>query len=90
MGIVDRLRNLTGKAEDTAVEHKDQIRQAVQKAEATADQRTVRPPLSALQCESEVHGRRDRESEAEEASEPIDPLGQLQICKDRERQVGQR
>jgi ElaB/YqjD/DUF883 family membrane-anchored ribosome-binding protein len=40
MGIVDRLRNLTGKAEDTAVEHKDQIRQAVQKAEATADQRT--------------------------------------------------
>jgi ElaB/YqjD/DUF883 family membrane-anchored ribosome-binding protein len=40
MGIVDRLRNLTSKAEDTTVEHKDQIHQAVQKAEATADQRT--------------------------------------------------
>ena len=40
MGIVDRLRNLTGKAEDTAVEHKDQIHEAVQKAETAADQRT--------------------------------------------------
>jgi ElaB/YqjD/DUF883 family membrane-anchored ribosome-binding protein len=40
MGIVDRLRNLTSKAEDTAVEHKDQIHEAVQKAEAAADQRT--------------------------------------------------
>jgi ElaB/YqjD/DUF883 family membrane-anchored ribosome-binding protein len=40
MGIVDRLRNLTSKAEDTAVEHKDQIHEAVQKAETAADQRT--------------------------------------------------
>jgi ElaB/YqjD/DUF883 family membrane-anchored ribosome-binding protein len=40
MGLADRLRNLTKKAEDTAVEHKDQIHQAVQKAEAAADTRT--------------------------------------------------
>ena len=40
MGIVDRLRNLTSKAEDTAVEHKDQIHEAMQKAETAADQRT--------------------------------------------------
>jgi ElaB/YqjD/DUF883 family membrane-anchored ribosome-binding protein len=40
MGFADRLKGLTKKAEDTAVEHKDQIHQAVQKAEATADQRT--------------------------------------------------
>jgi ElaB/YqjD/DUF883 family membrane-anchored ribosome-binding protein len=40
MGIADRLRNLTSKAEDAAVEHKDQIHGAVQKAEAAADQRT--------------------------------------------------
>jgi ElaB/YqjD/DUF883 family membrane-anchored ribosome-binding protein len=40
MGIADRLRNLTKKAEDAAVEHKDQIHEAVQKAETTADQRT--------------------------------------------------
>jgi DNA-binding protein H-NS len=40
MGLADRLKGLTKKAEDTAVEHKDQIQEAVQKAEATADQRT--------------------------------------------------
>jgi ABC-type transporter Mla subunit MlaD len=40
MGLADRLKGLTKKAEATAADHKDQIRQAVQKAEATADQRT--------------------------------------------------
>jgi ElaB/YqjD/DUF883 family membrane-anchored ribosome-binding protein len=40
MGLADRLKGLTKKAEDTAVEHKDQIHEAVQKAQATADQRT--------------------------------------------------
>jgi ElaB/YqjD/DUF883 family membrane-anchored ribosome-binding protein len=40
MGLADRLKDLTKKAEDTAAEHKDEIHQAVQKAEAAADQRT--------------------------------------------------
>lgn len=40
MGLSDTLKNLRKKAEDTAVEHKDQIHQAVQKAEDAADQRT--------------------------------------------------
>jgi ElaB/YqjD/DUF883 family membrane-anchored ribosome-binding protein len=40
MGIADRLKHLTKKAEDAAAEHKDQIHDAVQKAEAAADQRT--------------------------------------------------
>ena len=40
MGLADRLKGLTKKAEETAGEHKDQIHQAVQKAEDTADQRT--------------------------------------------------
>jgi ElaB/YqjD/DUF883 family membrane-anchored ribosome-binding protein len=40
VGLSDRLKNLRKKAEDTAVEHKDQIHQAVQKAEDAADQRT--------------------------------------------------
>ena len=40
MGIADRLKNLRKRAEDSAVEHKDQIHEAVQKAEAAADQRT--------------------------------------------------
>lgn len=40
MGIADRLRKLTHRAEDSAVEHKDQIHEAVQKAEAAADERT--------------------------------------------------
>jgi DNA-binding protein H-NS len=40
MGISDRLKGLRRKAEDTAGEHKDQIKAAVEKAEVTADQRT--------------------------------------------------
>jgi ElaB/YqjD/DUF883 family membrane-anchored ribosome-binding protein len=40
MGIVDKLKGLTSKAEDAAAEHKDQIHDAVEKAEVAADQRT--------------------------------------------------
>ena len=40
MGISDTLRQLTKKAENTAADHKDQIKEAVEKAEATADQRS--------------------------------------------------
>jgi len=40
MGLSDRLKDLRKKAEDTAAEHKEQIDQAVEKAEAAADQRT--------------------------------------------------
>lgn len=40
MGLTDRLKDLTKKAEDTAAEHKDQIHEAVQKAGAAADERT--------------------------------------------------
>jgi DNA-binding protein H-NS len=40
VGITDRLKDLRRKAEDTAAEHKDEIKTAVAKAEATADQRT--------------------------------------------------
>jgi ABC-type transporter Mla subunit MlaD len=40
MGIADKLKGLTNKAEDKAAEHKDQIHEAVEKAEAAADQRT--------------------------------------------------
>ena len=40
MGLSDRLKDLRKKAEDTAAEHKEQIDQAVEKAEVAADQRT--------------------------------------------------
>ena len=40
MGISDRINELARRAETTAAEHKDQIREAVEKAEVTADQRT--------------------------------------------------
>jgi ElaB/YqjD/DUF883 family membrane-anchored ribosome-binding protein len=40
MGISDRLKQLTKRAEDAAAEHKDQIKEAVEKAEVTADQRS--------------------------------------------------
>jgi DNA-binding protein H-NS len=40
MDISDKLDDLKRKAEDAAVEHKDQIKEAVEKAEAAADKRT--------------------------------------------------
>jgi MT0933-like antitoxin protein len=40
MGIGEKFKDLTQKAQETAAEHKDEIQQAVQKAEALADQRT--------------------------------------------------
>jgi ElaB/YqjD/DUF883 family membrane-anchored ribosome-binding protein len=40
MGLADRLKDLRKNSEDAAVEHKEQIHQAVQKAEAAADERT--------------------------------------------------
>ena len=40
MDISDKLSDLKRKAEDAAVEHKDQINEAVEKAQAAADQRT--------------------------------------------------
>jgi hypothetical protein len=40
MGLADKLKDLRKQAEDAAVEHKDQLQEGVQKAEAAADQRT--------------------------------------------------
>lgn len=40
MGFADKIKDLTKKAQNTAVEHKDQIHRAVEKAEVMADQRT--------------------------------------------------
>lgn len=40
MGMADRLKGLTKRAKDTAAEHKDQVHQAVEKAETLADRRT--------------------------------------------------
>ena len=38
MDISDKLKDLGEKAKESAAEHKDQIRTAVEKAEAAADQ----------------------------------------------------
>lgn len=40
MGIRDRLKDLTGKAKDSAAEHKQQVEQTLEKAALAADQRT--------------------------------------------------
>jgi hypothetical protein len=40
MGLTDRFKDLTKKAEDTVVEHQAQIQQAVAKAGAAVDSRT--------------------------------------------------
>ncbi len=40
MGLSDRLKGLTKKAQAAAAEHEQQLHEAVQKAEVAADQRT--------------------------------------------------
>lgn len=40
MGISETLKHLTKKAENSAAEHKEQLTEAVEKAEATADKRS--------------------------------------------------
>lgn len=40
MGFADKFTQLTKRARDTAVEHKDQVEQVVKKAAAAADQQT--------------------------------------------------
>ena len=40
MGFEDKLKDLTKKAQDAAAEHKDQLLDAVVKAQQTADQQT--------------------------------------------------
>lgn len=40
MGIADKLKGLTKKAEDAAATHKEQVHQAIVKAENVGDQRT--------------------------------------------------
>jgi nitrogen-specific signal transduction histidine kinase len=41
MGLADSIKDLRKKAEDAAVEHKDQLQEGVQRAQAVADQRTA-------------------------------------------------
>lgn len=40
MGFADKLNQFTKKAKDVAVDHKDQVEKAVEKATVLADQRT--------------------------------------------------
>ncbi|MDQ6731191.1 MAG: antitoxin [Actinomycetota bacterium] len=40
MGFADKLNQFTKKAKDAAVDHKDQVEKAVEKATVLADQRT--------------------------------------------------
>lgn len=40
MGLLNRLKGLTTKAQQAAVEHKDQLHKAVETAEQLADKRT--------------------------------------------------
>ena len=41
MGIADRLKDLSDRAKDTAVEHRYEIQQAVDRAGALVDERTA-------------------------------------------------
>lgn len=40
MGFSDKLKDLTKKAQEAAAEHQEQLHQAVEKAETTANRRT--------------------------------------------------
>ena len=72
MGLSDRLKDLRKKAEDTAAEHKEQIDQAVEKAEAAADQRTEgryheQIGKAGAKAEAYVQNLKPEEKQADEA-----------------------
>ena len=74
MAITDRIKELTRKAQGTAAEHKEQINQAVEKAEVAADQRTSgryhdQIANAAAKVETYVGGL---EPEAAEQAKPAD------------------
>ena len=72
MGISDGLKGLRKKAEDAAAEHKEQIDEAVEKAEAAADQRTEgryhdQIAKAGGKVEAYVDNRQPEETETQEA-----------------------
>jgi hypothetical protein len=56
MGLSDKLKDLQRKAEDAAAEHKDQIKQTVQKVGEATDQRTGGKYSERIQKMSEKAG----------------------------------
>jgi ElaB/YqjD/DUF883 family membrane-anchored ribosome-binding protein len=69
MGIADKLKSLTSKGENAAAEHKGQIHEAVEKAEAAADQRTGgryhdQIEKAAAKADAFVDGLKDPEKQA--------------------------
>jgi hypothetical protein len=73
MGLSDRLKDLRKKAQDTAAEHKEQIEQTVEKAEAAADQRTEghyheQIAKAGAKAEAYVENLKPEEKRAEEAA----------------------
>jgi ABC-type transporter Mla subunit MlaD len=71
VGLSDRLKGLTKKAEATAAEHKDQIHQAVEKAEALADQRTAGQYHDKIAKAGEVAN-----TYVDKLNAPVDPAGE--------------
>jgi hypothetical protein len=72
MGFSDRLKQMRRKAENTAAEHKEQIEQAVEKAEVAADQRTEghyheQIAKAGAKAEAYVQNLKPEEKQADEA-----------------------
>ena len=75
MGILNRLKSLRTKAEEAAVEHKDQLHKAVGKAEKLVDQRTQgkyhdKIAKVADQADSQLDGLASREGDASPPAGP--------------------
>ncbi len=76
MGFADKLKDFTKKAQDTAADHKDQIHQAVEKAEVMADQRTggkYHDKIAQAGAKAETYVDKLKPTDSPDAAPPVDP-----------------
>ena len=76
MGIADRLSGLRKRAEEAAVEHQEQILDAVQKAEVAADQQTggkYHDQISKVGAKAETYVEGLKPEDAPAAGPPAPP-----------------
>jgi DNA-binding protein H-NS len=76
MGLADRLSQLTKRAKETTVEHKDQVEQTLQKAAAAADQQTggkYHDQIAKAETKAEGYVENLESSEPGSPEKPADP-----------------
>ncbi len=86
MGFADKLNQLTKRAKDAAVEHKDQVDKAVEKATVAADQRTGGQYHNQLaQAEAKAEAYLEDQAQHQQARTPSDTAPQPPETEPREK-----